>query len=843
MVKLQLFGGLTLHDRSGPMEGRIVQKRRLALLALLANADSQGVSRERIAAYFWPDHSTAQARRRVADALYVIRQELGQDVLSVRGDHVYLSTEVVESDVAGVRDALKHNKADRVLDGAGGRFLEGFHLPDAAAFMLWVDTERQRWQQQIITCLLTAAEALMAGGQTAQARPYCERVVLLDPYDARAMAMLLRVLQADGQTGAAIQAGEQFQERLQEELELSPAAAVAEALSELRQRPATAYQSHSSLVSSSATPHRISPLADDVPSRVPRAKWNPLWLGMGSIAVFAALVFGVWVFVQPARVASAERTNSVVVFPFVNHTGNEALASVGAMTTDGLLRGFVQVPELVAMDGRFSQSEAETPNTLAHAQTVAQDLAAKTLVWGTYYQEQDSLFLQANLMQLPDGEVLHTLTEGTTLQTPMRAVEQLRTRVTGALATLFDTRINDLVAQAAHLPDFDTYRRFVVAQAHVWRAEYEEALPLLEAVVQADSAFVPAKVYLTYAYGYIGHGANTDALIAELQKGYWKLSPLEQAHVDRLEGYNTVNPRQIFEASKRIQTLTPRSERGAWFVAASATINGAFDEGLPHFRFLAQQEGAITASPRFWSLYTRTLYSLGMYDEARSVAEQALNQFPNHLRITGDLIRVQVAVEDVEGVRQRMAEILQAWQSAEHFLPLDLVILAGRELMVHGYPGVAREVFNTMLTRVDGESFETLSLPDQRAVGYALYYVQAFDQADQIFQVLLDQFPDSPSYLSLHGMIAARQENWEHADGVAVRLRDLPNTAMDDGSRFYEARLAVLRGDEEHAVTLIQQSLQEYGYSFILTPANDPDFLSLHENPEFQTLWSLTQSL
>ena len=55
MLSLQLFGGVALLDEAGPIAGPSSQRRRLALLAVLAASPTTGVSRDKLVAYFWSD--------------------------------------------------------------------------------------------------------------------------------------------------------------------------------------------------------------------------------------------------------------------------------------------------------------------------------------------------------------------------------------------------------------------------------------------------------------------------------------------------------------------------------------------------------------------------------------------------------------------------------------------------------------------------------------------------------------------------------------------------------------------------------------------------------------------
>jgi DNA-binding SARP family transcriptional activator len=53
MLKLETFGGLTLTDDAG--RHVVSQRRRLALLALIASGGARGIPRDKLIACLWPE--------------------------------------------------------------------------------------------------------------------------------------------------------------------------------------------------------------------------------------------------------------------------------------------------------------------------------------------------------------------------------------------------------------------------------------------------------------------------------------------------------------------------------------------------------------------------------------------------------------------------------------------------------------------------------------------------------------------------------------------------------------------------------------------------------------------
>ena len=71
---LRTFGGLSLHAGNRAVAGLAAQRKRLALLALLAASGERGLSRDRIQAYLWPNVDTEHARNALYQFIHVLRR-------------------------------------------------------------------------------------------------------------------------------------------------------------------------------------------------------------------------------------------------------------------------------------------------------------------------------------------------------------------------------------------------------------------------------------------------------------------------------------------------------------------------------------------------------------------------------------------------------------------------------------------------------------------------------------------------------------------------------------------------------------------------------------------------
>jgi DNA-binding SARP family transcriptional activator len=141
-LRLRLLGGARLEVDGEPVRGRAAHRRRLALLALLALAHPRGMTRERIVAYLWPENDSDGARRLLSEALYVIRKELGEDIIASVGDELCLNAGACASDVAEFRQAIAEGDHARAVGLYTGALLDGWYVAGAPDFDEWAERER-----------------------------------------------------------------------------------------------------------------------------------------------------------------------------------------------------------------------------------------------------------------------------------------------------------------------------------------------------------------------------------------------------------------------------------------------------------------------------------------------------------------------------------------------------------------------------------------------------------------------------------------------------------------------------------------------------------------------------
>jgi DNA-binding SARP family transcriptional activator/Tfp pilus assembly protein PilF len=239
MYRLKTFGGVVIEGPDGPLTGAVSQRRRLAVLVLLA-AGGNGISRDRLVSLLWPETGEERARHALAQLLYAVRRELGADALTGSATALRLDPDTVSSDVQDFHAALERGDDDRAAALYTGPFLDGFHLAGCAEFERWLDEQRARLSQLVRAALERLARHAEAAGDRAGAIRRWHGLVALDPYDPRATIALMNALAAAGDRPGAVRQAKVHEALVRDQLGVEPDPEVVELAATLALLPRAA---------------------------------------------------------------------------------------------------------------------------------------------------------------------------------------------------------------------------------------------------------------------------------------------------------------------------------------------------------------------------------------------------------------------------------------------------------------------------------------------------------------------------------------------------------------------------------------------------------------------------
>jgi serine/threonine-protein kinase len=227
VLRLITLGGLALTRDGAPYAGAAAQRRRLALLAVLAASGSTGSSRDKLLGLLWPDSPEEdQARHALNQALFQIRQALGPECVTSAGTALALNPEVVSSDIAEFDQA----SADRAMEKAAalyqGPFLDSFFLSDVPDFERWVTTTRSRVARTWSSIVDSLATSAAARHDRAAVVRWRQQLANAEPLNAHSVIALVEAHVAAGDRAAALRAVTAHDTLVRTELDSEPDPAI-----------------------------------------------------------------------------------------------------------------------------------------------------------------------------------------------------------------------------------------------------------------------------------------------------------------------------------------------------------------------------------------------------------------------------------------------------------------------------------------------------------------------------------------------------------------------------------------------------------------------------------------
>ncbi|HUR94205.1 MAG TPA: protein kinase [Gemmatimonadales bacterium] len=234
MLRLTTLGGLVLHQDGQLHTGPAAQRRRLALLAVIAAGGRRGVGRDRLLSLLWAESEAEAARHSLYQALHAIRRSLGGDDLFLGTSSLQLNPERMTSDIGEFQDAVDEGAHERAVRLHRGPFLEGFRLEQAPGFEAWQDAERVRHGREFAAALEALAAAAAARQDHAAAARWWRRLAAADPVSTSAAVGLIESLVASGDRVGALQFAGVHAALVRQHLETDPDPAIEAWMERLR---------------------------------------------------------------------------------------------------------------------------------------------------------------------------------------------------------------------------------------------------------------------------------------------------------------------------------------------------------------------------------------------------------------------------------------------------------------------------------------------------------------------------------------------------------------------------------------------------------------------------------
>ena len=556
IYRLETFGKLVL---TGGASGSLShQRRRLALLALLAASGERGLSRDQILAYLWPESTAENGRHSLEQLLHALRRALGDSVFG-GPNPVSLNAEVVASDVIEFERALARGALADAVTVYDGPFLEGFYLNDAPEFERWASAERAHLENRYTEALSRlAVDAESAGDHTSAVR-WRRRIADADPVSSRSALGLMRALVAAGDKTAALQHARIYETLVKQELESAPDPSIAKFAATLRaesEQGATVSVPDRAPAELNPPPPRVPTIpaksasptvetmgADERPldkapaNRTVTGRRNYWWL-VGTL-LGASVLLMVAVSGRNRKVPPLDQ-NRIVIVPFRTSGADSSVTYLGEGIVDLIAPMLTGEGGPTAVDSRtaistWNRVTRGRDGTADDARQVARELGAGLSLSGAIVESGGRMTITGNVISTA-GDVRPL----TSVTAPVDSLDQLVNHFVGQLLArqsgIAEASLSSVVSQS--LP---AIRAYLDGRAAYRRADEGKAVESFSRAIDIDSTFALAALDLAVATG--------------------KLLRTEICRNDTCRVFSTVPG---FTASDRDDDLFRRAVRLAW---------------------------------------------------------------------------------------------------------------------------------------------------------------------------------------------------------------------------------------------------------------------------------------
>lgn len=825
MIEFRTLGTVDIRvGAEGARLGSLLsQPKRLGLFAyLVLSRPGEGHEREALLELFWPNTSPSRGRRALSQSLYVLRQELGAEVMFGRhASQVGIDSSLVVCDAIEFENAIGEAsgpaKQAEALSSYGGELLRGLIVPDSPTFERWLDNQRIRLVRIATNAAFELADQYLELGDMVEATRWARKGSEWTPFDDSVHQRLLRFLERIGQGGTAWAEFEAFRRRLDRELDAEPLSDTRRTAERIRDAsrgevpggPSTRAH-HEGELADCPDPAAPDSGPEDAEEASLASAGTPRWKSVVAVLAVASTLAMSWSFFAGPRRNGADPGADVVpllpgralVTPLRDRTGDGEFGSLSELAAARISRELARVDrlQLVALPKREGLGEAlaALPEAalLDTLRALAASADASLIVEGVLLRAGGSLAVQARILAA-SGDVLGVVGPLiTSASAPMPATEELASRVAGAVARAAAHRPSGPLADGWP-PLLDAWNEYVVARDSYRRSDLEGVLDHLQNALEIDSGFVLPMVELAAFNQLLGRVALADSLLAEVEARRDRLSRVDRFRLDGLLARGEKDSRASYEAWKAAAGHAPELY-GPDYLDAAVRM-GRYEEVVLEAERL-EEHGLEPDEVRF-SL-AMALHALGRHEHEEAVVRRdGVERWrdPNFNLLVPALVAQGRMDEAALLISESLTDLSGRFRSGSLFR------LAAREAYAHGYDEAAVRFANAAITAFE----QHLEMYPDRVgapISEAYYLAGRLEEAEEIDAVMLaaERSPWKAGIRAELGAIAARR-----GDRAAALAAD--SSLSEEPPHFevylWQARIRALLDDREGAVEALRNAI------------------------------------
>ena len=578
---------------------------------------------------------------------------------------------------------------------------------------------------------------------------------------------------------------------------------------------------------------------DRAPARSSALLRYTVWIA--ATAGLAAILFLSAKFAEQQRAAPGEVVNPrFVVAVFENGTGDTSLDSVGRLAADVINEGLQ----------RTGIVDVVPPNTALHlARTIggpgdpesepvarlAQETGATHAVVGTYYRNGDAIQFHAQIIDTRNNvkrrqHVAIEPVEGP-YNRPGEAIDALRQRVMGAIASIVDPRIEQPAELMGHMPSYAAYRAFIEGLEIFWRSDFAGSRRHFQRAIELDPDYHLPRILLIFSHRNVGAWTESEPLVSELERRRDELSPYESYRLDQLVALAKGDLEAAYQATRKATSISPEfgpmMDRASYAVALNRP-----QEAIEAMQTIDTSR-VLIGWIQYWEYLTAARHMLGEHDEELNEALMARAQYPDSLGAIFTESRARAALGDTEGV-QNLLDASINLSAQPRWTVGGLLRATGAELIAHGEADAGLETLAQAVTwyqtQPSGEK-ERLRF----SLALTLLSANRVDEAIELLELLEQEDPNRSFVLGALGVARALQGDRANAERISAQLEVTKVPYSFGRTSLWQAHIAATMGNKDQAMVFLRRAFSE-GIRMGDWIHRESTFRPLLDHPPFQAL-------
>ena len=559
---------------------------------------------------------------------------------------------------------------------------------------------------------------------------------------------------------------------------------------------------------------------------------------IGILAVLITFNFGeIRTFFNQSFDKTSIKEKKVAVMFFENETGEEQLNGVGKMAADWITQQLMDIEKTqVVLPSNVRNNMHLATASLEGIQKFAQATGAEIVINGRYYQSGAQLILQAQVVNVKTGEIVHSLKKPIIGEKgdPLPLIQEVSQRITGFWAVQDRKHFTDSP------PKLGAYHAYLEGRKF-WGIDYQKVEEYYLAAYTIDSTFIVPLVELVASKINESAYYQADSLLNFVLT---KSDYLSKAHQLQAKAYSAQLHGNLEESvnywekiydidNQEFITVTNLSRQylNTNQVQKALTLLENYDPS-----FLDFQE--CTPCQEYYELLT---YAHFQSDHPEKVIE-LVDGFDFELKeglIANYYLKSLVHIGDFDKAYEKMGFYLGEDLSFNGGRQSAGLLLVGmlNEMEKLNQTDVKKIMANLLVNYGEDNDYDWLS---DYYIGNGLYAKEKYEDAAEYFESFYNNFKEVPMIIDLGlGSLAAcyiQMKDYDKLEGIYKYLSTYEHPYAASYVTYTKAKMEAQLGNTAKAISLLKQSKAE-GQEFLWFKfQNDPFLTPLLGEADFKDL-------